>query len=84
MAIESVDFHYRTGSEGSVTTAVRVLGSSKTLEFEPISRAQEARAKIKDGDRLIGWLDVDLVVADQEDVEGMNFDIVGVINASSR
>ena len=83
MAIQSIEFHRGGMADASGTRAVRLVGSGEIIEFHPVPIPDGPDHRIKDGDRLVGWLDVELVLADQEDVEGIPFDILGIASANS-
>lgn len=78
MTIQHVEFDHPADAETERPNTVRLRGTDTHLTFDLVADRDRVNQLYKSGDRLIGWLGVELVAAEPRDIEGAKFDLVGI------
>lgn len=78
MTIHPVDFVHSSKPDQKHMSTVRLRGTDELLTFKLVADNERADHDYRPGDRLIGWLGINLVAAEPRDVEGSKFDLIGI------
>ena len=78
MTIRTVKFHQTQWAAHATPDAVRISGTNVIIKIELVPENSDYGHLLEESDLLVGWLDVELVVARPRDIEGLRFDVVAI------
>ena len=78
MTIRYVEFLQPREEAVFALSSVRIVGTDIIVEIEIVPEDTDYRQLLDKSDQLIGWLDVELVMALPRDIEGLKFDVVAI------
>lgn len=81
MTIRKLKFYQTQWAAHSAPDAVWICGTNVVLKIELVPETADYRQLLEPSDQLVGWLDVELVIAHPHDIEGLKFDVVAIAKA---
>ena len=78
MTIHPVEFVHASGVGTTRVNKVRLRGTDQLVRFNLVAEGERSQLSFEPGARLIGWLGINLVVAEPRDIEGSKFDLIGI------